>query len=49
MGHESTNVILVLVSYSVVAPSLFLRLGTLSGVLITGQLSKLATPTKEEN
>lgn len=49
MGHESTNALLVLVSYCVAALGLFLILGTLGGVSITGQHSKLATQTKEAN
>lgn len=49
MGHESTNPLLVLVSYCVAALGLYLILGTLRGVSITGQHSKFAAQTKEEN
>lgn len=49
MGHESTNALFIPVSYHVGALGFFLILGTLRGVLIDGQLSRLATQTKEEN
>lgn len=48
MGHESTNALFIPVSYHVAAVGLFLILGTLSGVLIAGKLSKSVKEDSEK-